>query len=204
MTSKSKSAAKIAKTEVTYLATLLSNFDERAAYEIAKDANNDSIQNTLKDLRESVNHSVIADLMSASNIDANFINRSERSNARFNVYSAEKVINVIRAALSVARLNHYSLHILRSVIACEKANVDFTQKDAAACCTLNAKLDASKAALLSQYEKHIALNTASTQSSSSLNALLICNVIRETRSAASVNVFKLAETEIAAKLAERI
>lgn len=180
-----------------YQSEMLAAFDARADYERAKNADNNNMQKTLADLRASVAHTEIARLMLAANVNANFINRAERANARFNVYSAEKIVNIVRFAASVAALNHYTLNILRSVIACNAANVDFAQRDAQSACTLNAKVDASKAALISVYQKHVALDTASTQASSSLNALLMTNVIVEYRNAANVACFKLAESEFA-------
>lgn len=191
---------KKSNTVENYRAELLSQIDARAAFELAKSVDNTNIQKTLSDLRASVDHDVIAKLMLAANVDAAFINRSERVNARFNVYSAEKVINAIRAAASAATLNHYSLAIMRSIVACQKASVDFTQRDALSACSLNAKVDSSKAAYITQYQKHVALDTAATQSSSSLNALVIAKAIVEYRNAANATCFKLADTEIAEKL----
>jgi hypothetical protein len=188
----------------SFITEINAAFDARAEYENAKNAENTNIQRTLADLRASCSHEAIAKLMLAANIDAAFINRAERSNARFNVYSAEKIVNVFRFAASAASLNHYTLNILKSIIACNAASIDFTQRDAVACCTLEAKLDATKAALLSQYQKHVAMNTASTQASSSLNALLACSVIVEKRNAANVSCFALAESELAETLRAKI
>jgi len=183
-----------------YLNDMIAAFDARATYECAKNADNSNMQKTLSDLKASVSHAEIARLMLAANIDCNFINRAERANARFNVYSAEKVVNVIRATASVATLNHYTLNILRSIVACNAASVDFTQRDAVSACSLTAKVDNSKLSLISQYQKHVALNTAATQASSSLNALLMCAAIVEYRNAANMTCFKVAESEIAEKL----
>lgn len=188
-----------------YQNDMLAAFDARAAYELSKNVDNLNMQKTLADIRASVAHVEIAKLMCAAKVDANFINRAERANARFNVYSAEKIVNIIRHAASVSALNHYTLHILRSIIACERASVDFTQREAVASCSLDVKVDTSKLHLISQYQKHIASNTAATQASSSLNALLMTNVIVETRNAlATSTCFKLADTELAQKLLERI
>lgn len=182
---------------------MLAAFDARAAYELSKNADNLNMQKTLADLRASVAHVEIAKLMCAANVDANFINRAERANARFNVYSAEKVVNVIRSAASVAALNHYTLNILRSIVACEREALDFTQRDAQACCSLDVKVDTSKLHVISQYQKHIATNTAATQASSSLNALLMTHAIVEYRNAANATCFKVADNEFAATLATK-
>lgn len=180
-----------------YQNDMLAAFDARAAYELSKNADNLNMQKTLADLRASVAHVEIAKLMCAANVDANFINRAERANARFNVYSAEKIVNIVRFAASVAALNHYTLNIVKSLYNCFNASVDFTQRDAVACCSLDVKVDASKSHLISQYQKHIASNTASTQASSSLNALLMTNVIVEYRNAANVTCFRFADSDFA-------
>ncbi len=184
-----------------FLSTMLAAFDSRAAYEVSKNAENTNMQKTLTDLKVSVNHESIAALMMKANVSADFINRAERSNARFNVYSAEKIVNVIRFAASAAALNHYTLNILKSVCACENASVDFTQADAVSACSLSVKVNAAKASHISQYQKHVSANTASTQASSSLNALLMTNVIIEKRNAANVTCFKLSNSDFASELA---
>lgn len=188
----------------TYITELNNAFDARAEYETAKNADNLNMQKTLADLRASATHETIAKLMLSANLDASFINRAERSNARFNVYSAEKVINVFRAIASVATLNHYTLNILKSVIACDNAQIDFTQRDAVSACSLDVKVDSAKASLISQYAKHIALNTASTQASSSLNALIMCNVITERRNASNTTCFTLTDSDNAKALISKI
>ena len=184
------------KTE-KYLNEMLAAFDSRAAYELSKNAENSNIQTTRADLKASVNHEAIAKLMMQANVSADFINRAERSNSRFNVYSAEKIINIARFAASAAALNHYTLNILKSIVACQIAEIDFTQADAVSACSLSVKVNSAKVALISQYQKHVSANTASTQASSSLNALLMTNLIYETRNAANVTCFKLHDTEYA-------
>ena len=186
-----------------YQSDMNAAFDARATYEREKNIDNLNMQKTLSDLRASVAHVEIAKLMLAANVDCNFINRAERANARFNVYSAEKIVNIIRHAASVSALNHYTLHILRSIVACERASVDFTQREAVASCSLDVKVDTSKLHLISQYQKHIASNTAATQASSSINALLMTHAIVEYRNAANATCFKVADNEFAAALATK-
>lgn len=183
-----------------YKNEMLAAFDARAAYELSKNAENMNMQKTLSDLRASVNHDAIAKLMLSANVNADFINRSERTNARFNVYSAEKIVNIIRFAASAATLNHYTLAIIKSMYNCFNAEIDFTQRDALSACSLTAKVDSSKAAHIVQYQKHVALNTAATQSSSSLNALLMTNVIVEYRNAANVTCFRFTDSDFANEL----
>jgi len=187
-----------------YLADMLAAFDARASYEASKNADNSNMQETLKDLRKSVNHDAIASVMLAANLDASFINRAERNNSRFNVYSAQKVVNVARHAASAATLNHYTKAILASLVAFKKANVDFTHKDAIASCSIDSKVNKAKDSLLVRYQKVVAANTASTQASSSVNALQMMHIVNETRNAANETCYVLNDNEIAVKLIEAL
>lgn len=187
-----------------YLADMLAAFDARASYEAAKNAENSNIQETIKDLRKSVNHSAIAQVFMSANVSADFINRAERNNARFNVYSAQKVVNVARAAKSASALNHYTKAILLSLREFAKAKVSFTHKDAIAACSIDSKVAASKEALIKRYEKIVSASTASTQASSSVNALLQFACVTEKRDSANNVCYELNENEITQALLERV
>jgi hypothetical protein len=178
----------------SYVAELNAALDARAAYELAKNAANDSMQSTLSSLRKSMTHADIAAQLHSCNVDANFINRSERSNNRYNVYAAQKVDNVARAAKSVEELNHYTLAILRVALAVEKIESKLSHKDAVSACSASVKhSEAKRESLIKslRYAKHVAANTASTQSSSSINALQTCNILSESRDAANAVVYSV-------------
>lgn len=175
----------------TYLATLISEIEDRAAYEATKNAENANIQKTLKGIRSDLEHSAIAEVMHNASVPANFINHAERGNARFNVYAAEKVANVARVLVGAGRLNHYTRAILASAQRCHAAGVPFTHADAVSCCSLSVKADPSKATLLVHYEKHIAPNTASTQASSSIAALKTFGILREGKSPSGAVAYAL-------------
>lgn len=189
-----KARKQMTQTTTDYRAALLASVDARAAHESAKNIDNSSMQATLAQLRKSVDHDVIAQVMLASNVDANFINRAERVSNRFNVYSAEKVVNVARACAKVTSLNHYTLAVLRTAIALAKIESALTHKDAACACSMSVKhSDTKREAIIknARYAKHVAANTAATQSSSSINALQMFNVLTETRDAANVVTYAL-------------
>lgn len=182
------------QTVTEYRATLNAAIDARALFEASKSADNHSMQDTLKAFRKDVDHDDICKVMLASNVDASFINRSERVNARFNVYAAQKVANVARFAASVDALNHYTLAIVKTAFALEAQKLALTHKDAVAACSASVKhADAKREAIIAKhrYAKHVAANTASTQSSSSINALQMCNVLSEARDASNVITYTL-------------
>jgi hypothetical protein len=176
--------SKVSNDDMTTKDAFLNAIDSRIAHETTKNAANDSIVDTLKKIRKSCDNDALCNVLIASNVDAEYINRAERVNARFNVYSAEKVINTARAIAKVQTLNHYSLAIVRSALALEAADSVLSHNDAVAACSLSIKhRDAKRAALIktARYQKHVAAQTASTQASSSINALQVFNVFSETK-----------------------
>lgn len=190
-----------------YIASLNAALDSRAEYEAHKNVDNDSIQSTLASLRKSLTHSTIAQRLLDSNVDANFVNRQERSNNRYNVYAAEKVDNAARAAALVAECNHYTLAILRVALAFEASDSKLSHADAVSACSASVKhKDAAREKVIKslRYAKHVASNTATTQSSSSINALQTLNVLTESRDASNVAVYSVnRENAIFAALAAR-
>jgi len=183
-------------------ASVLASIDSRLAYESSKNSDNLNMQTTLQKLRKSFDHDAIASVMLASNVNADFINVAERSNARFNVYAAEKVQNLLAyVAKQSLHLNHYTLHILKTCDAMTKADMLMTHSDAVASCSSDSKIsDKTRAKLVSRYARLTSANTASTQASSSLNALKVCNVIEETRDASNNVAYRVRDTDAAKTL----
>lgn len=183
-------------------ALVLASIDARKAYELNKNSEATNMCATLDKLRKSFDHDAIAATMLACSVNADFINHAERSNARFNVYSAEKVQNILAfVARSSFALNHYTLNILKTCAAMTNADVLMTHSDAVAACSSDSKIaDKTKAKLLVRYARITNANTASTQASSSLNALKVCNVISETRDAANNVSYRMRDTDAAKAL----
>lgn len=164
----------------------------RKSNEVAKAPNCTSMCATLDNLAKSVAHQKIVDVMLAAQVDANFINRAERSNAYYNVYAAEKVVNIARFLAVVAALNHYTKFIFLSALALEKNDMTLTHKDAACACSKDAKhADAKRSKHIVRYEKIVSPSTASTQSSSSINALQTFGILTESRDAANVVIYRI-------------
>lgn len=167
--------------QTKYHTSLVSAFDARAKFEKSKDAKNTNIQNTLSALKKSVDHADIAKVFASAKVDADFINSSERQNARFNVYAANKVVNIARAIASVAALNHYTKAVFASALALEAKKMTLQHKDANSACSLSCASDKERESVIVKYQKHVAANTAATQSSSSINALQRFNILTESR-----------------------
>lgn len=168
---------------IAYTAEVAAAIVARKSYETEQNAENTNIQKTLDGLAADFAHVDVCKFMHAASVDANFINRQERKNKRFNVYSAQKVANVARAAAAAETLNAYSATLLRTAIALTRADSSMTHFDAHSALCLDLTPKADKAQHLVRYGKNIAPNTADTQSSSSINALQMFGVLVEVRDA---------------------
>lgn len=128
--------------------------------------------------RESVTHDAVASVMLASNVDVNYINTKNCSN----IYTAKKVETIARTIASAASLDIHTLNVFKSAFALTKASKSMTHNDAKASICSNIKSSSSdKQALLSISAKFYDSSTANAQSSSSISALLIFNMLRKTR-----------------------
>ncbi len=164
-----------------YSIALQTSIAARKSYEIASNAENTNIQRTLDNLASDFSHEAVVKVMHAASVDANFINRQERRNKRFNVYSAQKVANIARSAAQADTLNNYTRCIFLTALKLTQAQMTMTHKDAQASLCLDLRADTVKSAHIVRYAKTVAANTADTQSSSSINALQMFDVLRETR-----------------------
>jgi hypothetical protein len=180
-----------AQTVAQYIEALNNAFDARVAFEASKSKDASSnIAHTLHMLRKEVTQEKTASVLQASYIDADFINRSIRADARLNVYAAQKYSNVARTIAKVETLNHYTRAILKTAQAFAQAELQMTSDDAKSACTLDMKVkDAKREKLISKYAKHIAVSTANTQSSSSLDALVAFDVLKRSKNDANETIY---------------
>lgn len=187
----------------TYAQALRDSVASRRSYEIDKNASCDSMLSALKAFDKRLANDAVVALCEAASLDSAILNRQERNNARFNIYSFAKVLDDV----AVATMNHYTLAILRAAVALKKADLTLTHADAVAACSLSvAHKDKSRAKIIaaSRYNKHVAANTASTQSSSSINSLAALNVITESRDSANHVCYTIADNAFAASLIAQI
>lgn len=186
-----------------YRVALAAQFDAREAYEMSQRANvekaNMNIFKTLKSLRDDFKTDIVCEVMHTANVDVAFINRQERENKRFNVYAAEKVANIARSAVNAEALKSYTRLIFLTALNLTKADKTMTHADAQASLCVDLKADAAKDAHIVRYAKRIAANTADTQSSSSINALQMYNVLIETRDETNAVAYKLNLTSATTK-----
>lgn len=184
-----------------YIDSVRVAFNARREFEIAKNKDaNSNIHKTLSALEKSVTRESIAQVFMSHNIDSNLINRAIRADSRINVYAFEKIENVASALLKACALNHYSRAILATAKNLQEQNLQLTNQDAQSACTLDFKLkDTKREKLIIKYQKHIAYSTATTQSSSSLEALCAFNVLKRAKNESNETIYILQDDNDSAK-----
>lgn len=179
-----------------YVVALNNAFDARASFEASKMSDNSNIQKTLSNLRKSVTRESVARVFVAHNIDAALINRALRVDSRINVYAYQKIENIACALNKAESLNHYSKAILATAKRFADNSMSITQDDAKSACTLDMKVkDAKREKLIVKYQKHVAVSTANTQASSSLEALCTFDVLKRAKNNENETVFVLQDNE---------
>jgi hypothetical protein len=184
----------------SYKASTVRAFALRVAYEKRK-ATIDAFYDFMRDhvVRNTLHDRVLATMLTAK-VDPFFINRRERSNACYNIKSAEKVSAIARYINSAGRCDPYTLPIFQTAYNIE-AHTDsvMTTKDAQSACSLSFKVsDSKREKLICKYAKHQAQGTISTQSSSSLNALQMYHILIEGRNEANETTYCINRDSLAA------
>jgi hypothetical protein len=185
-----------------YQARFQAAISARKAYEANKNASNDSIQNTLTQFARGTNHASVASMLMLCNVQVECVNSSTRVDSRFNVYTLDKVSNIARFLAQVEKLNHFTLHIFASIVACDKASVSFNADDARACCSRDIKVTQGKP--ISQLQQIKSTGTVQSQHSSSLAALLACDAISESRDSSGKRCFTRKLTKASEALEARL
>jgi hypothetical protein len=150
-------------------ANLVKAFADRAAFERASNPNNDNIQKTLTKVQKGHLAHAISQGFVAAGIDANYLNKSEVTGKRRNVYALEKLQDLIYGASSGHLKNAINIAILASMVKLERAAIDFTGALAKAAASDKVAVETNMKALLVRHT--VAEATASTQSSSTMTAL---------------------------------
>lgn len=185
---------------------LRDNLVNRAEYERAKNAENDSVQSTLNNVSKIYLNEHFARFALVCSLDAAHINKSERVNARLNVYTLDKIAALFKATCAHSKHNAFNAAIVASLVnfANSKSEAHFTIE--------HAKMSASKfyncenvkanRKLLVRRDS-VAASTASTQASSTMNALKACNAVTEYTNEGMI-CYRLNDNAIANALRESV
>lgn len=141
---------------------------------------NSSMFKTLEGIEKGLASDIVASVFFKANVDAKRLLLSRREGDFYSVYAFEKDLNVARSSVKAERVNHYTQATLLACAALHKQGLTMTQDDAKASISLNAKATTpqkEKAIKDVRLQRHFDLGTASSQASSSINALESFNVI---------------------------
>lgn len=192
------------KVEETVFATAAA-FDDRSAFERAKDPDNTNIQRTLKKARAQMVTRRAAQVMLATNVDPATINRVFHEGSRYNVYALGKLADVIFGLTKNPEhqqgqiTNAINLACMRSLFQFRAAGMQFTGELAKAAASDKIRVEA---AIRSHLVRHtVSASTAPTQASSTMQALTTLGIVKKSGSHRNPT-FDLADTPVVAKLHE--
>jgi len=114
-------------------------------------------------------------MLVATDTDPDFVNRSVSEGKRYNIYAIDKLADVLMGLETGFIKNPHNLAILKSLILFRDAGVNFTGEMALAAASDKFKVDAKLAKLLVRHT--VAKGTASTQASSTMNALQTLGIV---------------------------
>jgi hypothetical protein len=120
----------------------------------------------------------LAALSLAAEMSPDFVNRVSRGDARFNVYAIKKITDLMNGLNGQAMRNAINIAIIKSMLACEKAGVPFTGQIAQAAVSDKLPLKKELDAIMTRH--NVGASTAPTQASSTMNALMMTGVARNT------------------------
>ena len=158
------------------MTALTAGFDTRAEYEKVKNGFNENIQDTIKKERAKMVRPGLAAILAAANVDPKFINREEHTGKRFNVYAFGKINDVIYGLSTGHFKNAINLAIMRSMFKFRASGLPFTGLMAEAAASDKVKVDKAMASVLVRHT--VAAGTASTQKSSTMNALEVLGIVQ--------------------------
>lgn len=165
----SKADAQIRSEETAF------QFNERADYEESMRPENDKIQTKLKGYKGKMVALPIATVMVAANLSPNFINRQMVEGRRFNVYSIDKMTDLLAGLAHGTFRNAVNIAVMKSMFKFRAAGMAFSGLAALAATSDKVKIDKGMAGLLIRHT--VDAGTAPTQSSSTMNALSVLGIV---------------------------
>ncbi|MBA8881685.1 hypothetical protein [Phyllobacterium myrsinacearum] len=175
-------------------------FDERSAFQKAKNPDNENIQKTLaKGRAKMIEGAKVAGLLS-SGISSGFINRSVSDGERFNVYAVDKMIDIINALNTGSELsNAINNAICRSLFRFKNAGEKFTTEMALGATSDKIRIQGTLHKMLVRHT--VSANTAPTQKSSTIVALETLGIIRNAGTGKAA-IYEVLDTPQARRLEE--
>lgn len=177
---------------------LLAAFADRAKYEREANPNNDNIQKTISKCIKGITPGIVKALVVNGTI-ADYINESEVTGKRRNVYALEKLRDILYGAVTGYPQNAINQAILVSMVKLDDLKLPFTGAVAKACASDKVAVDPTYKPHLRRHT--VAEGTASTQMSSTMTALEVLGVVKNTGTRQHP-IFELTATPLAQRLVE--
>lgn len=150
--------------------------DDRAAYEQAKHGGASNIDKTLANIRKHLDADEPARMLFATKVDPFVFSRSRGGANQYNVYAIQKVVDLLAALRGGKIANAINRAVLHSIHAFEKAGVGFTSEHAKDA-TSDKRRVADKKTLELLTRHNVSASTASTQASSTMQALETLGIV---------------------------
>lgn len=191
---------------MTTINSFVSSLDARIAFEASKSTMSSSNLDKLKRMKNVFSNENVIKMLEASSVSTDFANRAIVSNARMNVYTIEKLANVMQYVSNASALNVMTRCIFESAAKLTDASLSLTREDAQNACSAHRKIaDKAKKAHIVQNEKTVADSTVAAQHSSSLDALVALNVLNKRFDANNRECFTVnRDNEIAQKMLAKL
>lgn len=174
-------------------------FDARAAFQKAKDPNNEKIHVSLGKARGKLAMPSAAAVLIATSVPSDFISRSVSEGSMFNVYAADKVADLVAALKGGEVRNAINNAILRSLFKFRDAGEAFNGEMAKAAASDKIRVTGAQKNLLVRHT--VSSGTAPTQSSSTMSALQLLGIVANSGTA-KFPVYQLTDTPQTKKIAE--
>lgn len=149
---------------------------ERTHFEELTDPENANIHRTLKKVRGSLERSHAARVMLAACLSPSFINRTLMEGSRFNVYSLDKVADIIDGLAGSYLANKINRAIVPSLFKVTDAGYPFSNETAKAAASDKIRVSPELERLLTRHT--VSASTAPTQVSSTMNALEVLGIVK--------------------------
>ncbi|RWB95573.1 MAG: hypothetical protein EOQ56_27890 [Mesorhizobium sp.] len=157
--------------------TVIANaFDDRAAFQRAKDSDNETIHRSLNKSRAKLIQEKAVACLLATSTAPDFITDSMHQGSAYNVYAADKLCDIVGALNGDVLHNAINIAVMKSLFAFRAANETFTGEMAKAACSKQIRIATpSLAKLLVRHT--VSPPTAPTQASSTMQALQTLGIV---------------------------
>ena len=182
------------------IVAVAANFDNRAAFERDKGANEKKIAKIDAYKAKLTTQPAVAMLM-ATSADLNFMNRATNSKgtSRFNIYAIDKLADLVMGLNTGHFKNAVNIAVMKSLFKFRTANEPFTGELASAAVSDKIRVADKFKAILVRHT--VDQSTADTQASSTLNALKVLGVV-ENIGTRSAQIWRLTDTPQTRRLEE--